>query len=414
MQGTDSELYDVCVIGGGIVGLATGLALLQARPRRLVILEAETTLSAHQTGHNSGVIHSGIYYRPGSLKAKLCTEGRTSLYRFCEEQDVPVERCGKLIVATTEQEIALLDELSRRSVANGVDGVRRVAHSEMREREPEVAGLAGLLVEATGIVSYPRVAEAMAGVIERMGGEIQVGSRVRRIDRSAEGFRLFIQHDEVRCANLVNCAGLHSDRVARMCGIASTIRIVPFRGEYLLLRSERRGLVRHLIYPVPDPALPFLGAHFTRGIDGKVELGPNAILALARHGYSGRQASVRDIAEMVMFPGFWRMSRRHWRMGVDEMARSLSVRHTVERARRLLPALVPDDVEPGHTGVRAQAVDESGKLLDDFALITAERMLHVLNAPSPAATASLAIGRHLAARTVEAFRAPTKVQVTRL
>ena len=399
-----SARYDVAVIGGGIVGLATAMTLLDRARRSVVVLEAEAGIGTHQTGHNSGVIHSGAYYRPGSLKARLCTEGRVELYRFCEERGVRFERCGKVIVATGEAELLRLDEIERRARANGLTAVRRLSPSELREREPHAAGLAAILVEETGIVEFLRVAEAMAAVVRERGGEIRVRAGVQNVIRDAGEFVLVTSAGEVRCHNLINCAGLDSDRVARMCGLATDVRIIPFRGEYFHLRPDRRGLVRHLIYPVPDPDLPFLGQHFTRGLDGDVEVGPNAVLALARHGYSRGRISARDVAEMLGFPGFWAMGRRHWRTAVEELRRSLSVRRSVESVSRMLPALTAADLIPGKAGVRAQAVDRQGRLLDDFHLVSCEGMLHVLNAPSPAATASLAIGRFLAGQAAAAFR----------
>jgi (S)-2-hydroxyglutarate dehydrogenase len=395
--------YDVAVIGGGIVGMATAMTLLGRAGRSLVVLEAEPGIGTHQTGHNSGVIHSGVYYRPGSLKARLCTEGRTELYRFCEEHGVRFERCGKIVVATREAELPRLGEIERRARANGLS-VRRLSPNDIREREPHAVGLAALLVEETGIVDFLRVAEAMAKVVRKRGGEIRVLTGVRRVVRRADEFALISSAGELRCRNIINCAGLQSDRVARMCGLATDVRIIPFRGEYLHLRPDRRGLVRHLIYPVPDPDLPFLGQHFTRGLDGDVEVGPNAVLALARHGYRRGRISARDVAEMLRFPGFWVMGWRHWRTAVEELRRSLSVRRSVESVSRMLPELRAGDVTPGKVGVRAQAVDRHGRLLDDFHLVSREGMLHVLNAPSPAATASLAIGRYLAEQAAAVFR----------
>lgn len=399
-----STRYDVAVIGGGIVGLATAMTLVGRAARSLVVLEAEAGIGTHQTGHNSGVIHSGVYYRPGSLKARLCADGRMELYRFCRERGVRFDRCGKIIVATREAELPQLDELERRARANGLAAVRRLSPGEIREREPHAAGLAAILVEETGIVEFLRVAEAMAGVVRERGGEIRVHAGVQRVVREAGEFVLVSSAGEVRCRNLINCAGLDSDRVARMCGLATDVRIIPFRGEYLNLRPERRGLVRHLIYPVPDPELPFLGQHFTRGLDGDVEVGPNAVLALARHGYTRGQMSARDVAEMLGFPGFWAMGWRHWRTAVEEVRRSLSVRRSVESVSRMLPELRATDLVPGKAGVRAQAVDRRGRLLDDFHLVSSEGMLHVLNAPSPAATASLAIARFLAVQAAATFR----------
>ncbi len=404
MELSGRERFEVAVIGGGIVGLATALALLRKTRGPLIVLEAEERLASHQTGHNSGVIHSGVYYKPGSLKAGLTAEGRDTLYRFCEEREVPFERCGKVIVATRPSELPLLDELQRRAVANGLGSVRRWSPGELREREPHAAGLAALHVGETGIVDYTRVADAMASAIRELGGTIVTGAGVTGIALRPSAFVLRTDAGEVECRNLVNCGGLWCDRIAAMCGVRPDIRIVPFRGEYYRLRAERRHLVSHLIYPVPDPALPFLGVHFTRHIDGSVEAGPNAILALARRGYSRRDLNLRDVAELVRFPGFWRLAARHWRSEVGEMCRSLSVRAFARALQTLVPEIRVEDLEHGGAGVRAQAVGTDGRLLDDFCLHEQEGMLHVLNAPSPAATASLAIGRVLAGKAEAVFR----------
>jgi L-2-hydroxyglutarate oxidase len=387
---------DVAVIGGGIVGCATAMTLATRRPLALVVLEAEARLSAHQTGNNSGVIHSGLYYKPGSLKATNCTRGREALYRFCAEHGIAHDRCGKVVVATVPQEVPRLDELERRGRANGLTGVRRLAPEEIREREPHCSGLDGLWVPQTGIVDYVGVTEAYARVVRERGGEVRTSARVFGLRRDGAVLVLETTAGEVRCRNLVNCAGLQSDRVARLCGVRPGLQIVPFRGEYYELVPERRHLVRNLIYPVPDPAFPFLGAHFTRTIKGGIEAGPNAVLALRREGYRKRAISPRDVLTYACYSGFWRMASRHWRMGLGEVHRSLSRRAFVTALRRLLPELQVADVHPAGAGVRAQALDPSGKLVDDFRIVEAERMIHVLNAPSPAATASIAIGESIA------------------
>ena len=382
------------VVGGGIVGLATALALAE-RGYPGVVLEAEERLAAHQTGHNSGVIHSGLYYKPGSLKARTCREGLESMYRFCEEEGVPHRRSGKLVVATRDAELPRLAMLEDRGRANGVS-LRRLSQGEIREHEPEVAGIAGLWVEDTGIVNYAAVTEAMGRRLIRNGGEIRTGHRVLGIGRDGASTVVRTTKGEVRASLLVNCAGLQCDRVARMAGLEPGVRIVPFRGEYFTLRPDRAHLVRGLIYPVPDPALPFLGVHFTRGIDEVVEAGPNAVLAFRREGYRWTDVSLRDILDWAAFPGFWRMAKAQWRNGTDEMLRSLSRTRFLHSLQALLPALVDADIAPGGSGVRAQAVDRTGKLVDDFFLQTCQGQVHVLNAPSPAATASLAIGREIA------------------
>jgi L-2-hydroxyglutarate oxidase len=386
------------VIGGGIVGIATALALAE-RGHVPLVLEAEDGLARHQTGHNSGVIHSGLYYKPGSLKARMCRAGLEAMYRFCAEEGVATRRCGKLVVAVRADELPRLATLEERGRANGVS-LRRLGTEEIKEHEPEVVGLAGLWIDETGVVDYSRVTEAMARRLVRLGGEVRTGHRVISIERDRNELVLATPRGEVRASRLVNCAGLQSDRIARLAGVQPGVRIVPFRGEYYILRAERRDLVRGLIYPVPDPALPFLGVHFTRGIDDVVEAGPNAVLALRREGYSWGDISIRDIADWAAFPGFWRMARAQWRNGLTEVRRSLSRARFLKSLQALMPALTDDDIERGGSGVRAQAVGSDGRLIDDFFIQSAPGMLHVLNAPSPAATASLAIGRELADRLI--------------
>jgi L-2-hydroxyglutarate oxidase len=395
--------YDVVVIGGGIVGLATARALSERLRGALAVLEAETAVGQHQSGHNSGVIHSGLYYKPGSLKARNCVEGRDLMYRFCEEHGVPHERCGKLVVATGERELPALDELERRGRANGLTGMRRVGPEELRDLEPNVAGIAGLHVPQTGIVDYPRVIALLADQVRASGGEILLGARVVRVRRSGRDLVLETARGPVTTRGLVNCAGLQSDRVARLCGIEPGVEIVPFRGEYYELRHDRRHLVRNLVYPVPDPAFPFLGVHFTRMINGGVEAGPNAVLAWKREGYRHRDVSLRDLAQMARYGGFWRMAGRYWMTGIGEMYRSLSKRAFVAALRKLVPDLRADDIVHRGAGVRAQAVERNGLLCDDFRIAEGEGMVHVLNAPSPGATASLSIGRVIADLAVRRF-----------
>lgn len=389
--------YDVAVVGGGIVGCATALALCAAHPGlKLVLLEKEGRLAAHQTGHNSGVIHAGLYYRPGSLKAQNCTAGREALYALCAEHDLPCERCGKVVVAVEERDLPALDELERRGRANGLSGLERLDAAQVRSREPQAAALAGLFVPQTGIVDYTRVTETLAELVRRHGGVIRLGTEVRAGRLAADGLTLFTSAGDVRSRFLVNCAGLHCDRVARACGVDPGVRIVPFRGEYYQVRAERRDLVRHLLYPVPDATLPFLGVHFTRMIDGTLEAGPNAVLAWKREGYRWHDISAADLVDTLAFPGFWRLAGRFWRTGLAEYHRSFSRRAFVTSLQRLVPAITAADVTRGGAGVRAQAVDRDGRLVDDFRIVTGERMVHVLNAPSPAATAALSIGRTIA------------------
>lgn len=389
--------YDVAVIGGGIIGTATAMALADRGDVSVTVLEAEERLAVHQTGHNSGVIHSGLYYRPGSLKARNCVEGREALYRFCEENGIAHERCGKIVVATEERELPRLEELRRRGTANGLKGLRKLGPDEIRGYEPHVCGIAGLAVEETGIVDFAAVTEAFARRVRESGGEILTGTRVLGVRREPGGLVVETTRDALACRYAINCAGLQSDRVARMCGARPGVRIIPFRGEYYELVPERCGLVRNLVYPVPDPEFPFLGVHFTRTMRGVVEAGPNAVLAFRREGYDKWSFSLRDTAETLAYGGFWRMALRYWRMGMGEFHRSLSKRAFVAALARLIPELAAADVRAGEAGVRAQAVAPNGSLVDDFRIIEAERMVHVLNAPSPAATASISIGRTVAA-----------------
>ncbi len=390
-----ATLFDVAIVGGGIVGTATGMALAEAG-QRVIVIEAEEKLAAHQTGNNSGVIHSGIYYKPGSAKARNCADGRERLYRFCAENGIAYERCGKLIVATDATELPALDEIERRGLANGLTGLRRLSGPELREFEPHVAGIAGLHVPQTGIVDFPATTRAYARKIQEAGGEIRTSARLLRVTHSGPELILETTAGEVRSRFLVNCAGLLCDRVARMCGIDPGVKIIPFRGEYYELAPSAHHLVRNLIYPVPDPRLPFLGVHFTRMIKGGIEAGPNAVLALRREGYRFWQFSARDTAEMLAYPGFWKMAAKFWKVGAMEVHRSLSQREFWLALRRLVPAVAFHDLVRAGAGVRAQAVAPDGKLVDDFHIRGADRMIHVLNAPSPAATASISIGRSIA------------------
>jgi L-2-hydroxyglutarate oxidase len=395
--------HDIAIIGGGIVGLGTALALGEQTSTRLVVLEAEGKLAQHQTGHNSGVIHSGLYYKPGSLKAKNCAEGRELMYRYCAENGIAHERCGKVVVATDEQELPALDELERRGIANGLKGMRRLTPAEIREHEPHVAGIAGLFVAETGIVDYKQVAESYASKVRDRGGDVRLDARLVGFRRSGSEFVLTTTQGEVTCRSLVNCAGLQSDRVARLCGVDPKLQIIPFRGEYYDLVPERWGLVKNLIYPVPDPRFPFLGVHFTRMIHGGVEAGPNAVLAFRREGYTRSSFRAKDVLQMLGYRGFWRMARKYYDMGVAEMYRSFSKRAFLRALQRLVPELKSEDIRRAGAGVRAQAVDPDGKTVDDFRIVEAERMVHVLNAPSPAATASISIGRTIAGMAVTNF-----------
>ena len=387
--------HPVVIIGGGIVGLATALSLVRQRITNVCVLEAESRLAAHQTGHNSGVIHSGLYYRPGSMKARYCVEGREALYRFCAEQGVAHERCGKIVVAVSKDQLPALEMLEERSVANGLDGVRRLSLEEMREREPHVAGVAGLLVPQTGIVDFVGVAEAYARLIREAGGVIRTAAPVRAIRADRNGFVLQAGDEEQQASHIINCAGLDSDRIAQMAGLNPDVRIIPFRGQYVKLKPAAESLVRHLIYPVPDPQFPFLGVHFTRMVHGGVEAGPNAVLTFRRHWYQSGDKSRRDF-RILGYPGFWRMAGRYARMGCAEMWRARSLSAFVHALQALVPDVRVSDVEPHGSGVRAQAVGRDGRLVDDFRILEGSRQIHVLNAPSPAATASLSIGNHVA------------------
>ena len=390
--------FDFVVAGGGIVGLATARALARGGARRVAVLEAEREVGAHQSGHNSGVVHSGLYYRPGSLKARLCVEGRLALERYCAERGVAFERCGKLVVATRPDELPRLEGLEQRGLANGLTGVRRLPAEAIREHEPHATGLAALHVPETGIVDFPAMCRELATDVVVAGGAVLTDHAVRAARRDGGEVVVETVAGEVRARVLVGCAGLHADRLARACGVEPLVRIVPFRGEYHLLAPARRALVRHLVYPVPDPRFPFLGVHFTRRVNGEIEAGPNAVLALARHGYSWGRVSARDLAETIAWPGFWRLASRHAGHALGEVHRSLDRHAFASALRRLVPELRDGDLAPARAGVRAQALARDGSLVDDFHLVRGERQLHVLNAPSPAATASLAIGEWIAAQ----------------
>ena len=391
-----AQMADVVIVGGGIVGLATACALTRRPGRKVVVLEAESALAQHQTGHNSGVIHSGLYYKPGSLKARNCTLGREALYRFCAEQGVACERCGKLVVAVLESELPALDELERRGRANGLEGMLRLKGPALQDYEPHVAGLEALWVPQTGIVDFPGVTAAYARLTVEAGGEVRTGARVVGVRREGSGLVVETASGPVRGRHLINCAGLQSDRVARLCGFDPGLQIIPFRGEYYELVPGQHHLVRNLIYPVPDPRFPFLGVHFTRMVKGGIEAGPNAVLAFRREGYHKLDFSLRDSVDMATFPGFWSMAGKFWRTAAGEFHRSFSKDAFVTALQRLLPDLQAGHLVPGGAGVRAQAVTREGALVDDFRILEGERMIHVLNAPSPAATASLSIGQGIA------------------
>ncbi len=384
------------MIGGGIVGLATARSLADKGVGSLVVLEAENELALHQTGRNSGVIHSGLYYRPGSDKARFCASGRDALYRFCDDNEIAYRRCGKLVVAVDDSELPALDRLAERADANGLEGVERLDAAGIRDKEPSAVGVGALWVPQTGIVDFSRVAARLAELIADKGGRILTSARVRKVSTEPSGIKIETDSKTVRCRLLINCAGLQADRVARLCGLKPEIRLVPFRGEYLELTASAADKVNGLIYPVPDPRLPFLGIHLTRTIDDRVLAGPNAVLAWKREGYRATDFSLRDTADTLLYPGFWRLATGFWRTGAGEMYRSWNRAAFVEGLQRLMPTVTAEQLAPSRSGVRAQAIDARGRLLDDFQILQSDRMLHVLNAPSPAATAALAIGGHLA------------------
>jgi (S)-2-hydroxyglutarate dehydrogenase len=390
---------DLVVVGGGIVGLATARAVLERRPdARITLLEKADEVGTGQTGHNSGVIHAGIYYAPGSLKARLSREGRIATVEFCERHGIPFELVGKLVVATDERERERLDALEGRARANGIE-LERIGEGELREREPEVRGVSAIWSPTTGIVDYRAVARALRAELEEAGVTVRLGTRVTGIAEDPRG--VIVRTDdggELRAARLVACAGLQADRIARLGGLRTDVRIVPFRGEYFELAPERSGIVRHLIYPVPDPSMPFLGVHLSPTIDGRMTVGPNAVLGLAREGYPRGSVSPRDVADFALYPGFWRMAARNARPAAIELRNSALKRGYLAECRKYAPSLALDDLRTRSAGIRAQAVRRDGALVEDFLIERTARQVHVLNAPSPAATSAIPIGRELADR----------------
>lgn len=398
-----SKVYDVAIIGGGIIGTATAMSLQKEYHLNTVVIEAENDLAYHQTGNNSGVIHSGLYYKPGSLKAENCVLGRKLMYQFCEENDIPHQKCGKLVIAFSSDEIPHLDVLEQKGLANGLKGLKRLKKDELKEFEPHAAGIEGLFVPETGIVDYKKVTDTYAKVIIENNGEIKTQTRFIELKCENNELLLITNKAEIRAKVLVNCAGLQSDRVAKLCGVNPKLMIIPFRGEYYNLFREKEYLVRNLIYPVPDPKFPFLGVHFTRMINGGVEAGPNAVLAFKREGYKQSDYSLSDLMEMALYKGFWRMAAKHYKMGMDEFRRSLNKNLFVHALQRLIPEIKNEDIYRAGSGVRAQALEPDGKLVDDFRIIEKEKMIHVLNAPSPAATASISIGKTIASIVKKKF-----------
>jgi (S)-2-hydroxyglutarate dehydrogenase len=393
---------DILVVGGGIVGLATAWRLQQAQPRlRLTLLEKEPGLGRHQTGNNSGVLHAGLYYKPGSAKAQLAVQGLQQMIAFCREHDLPFEQCGKIVIATSPEELPRLETLWERGRANGLQGLRKLTAEQIKEIEPHAAGLAAIHVPQEAIVDYPAVTTKLGDLIQQGGGEVRLGARVTRLVPNGDGWVAQSSLGEFTAKRVITCAGLLSDRLVKAAGQRSPAKIIPFRGEYFKIRKDRQFLVKHLIYPVPDPKFPFLGVHFTRLIHGGVEAGPNAVLAFAREGYRWTQINLRDLAESLLFPGLWRFLGAHPSMCGYEIRRSLSKREFTRSLQKLVPEIQPEDLESGGAGVRAQAMRADGKLVEDFQFVEAPGLLHVLNAPSPAATASLAIGQQIARKVLD-------------
>ncbi len=393
--------YDIIVIGGGIVGLATAMAI--CKQAKTLVIEAEERLAMHQTGNNSGVIHSGLYYKPGSLKAGNCVKGRQALYAFCKEHGIAHDQCGKVVVATREDELPALEELYRRGSENGLTGLKKITPDEIRDIEPHVRGIAGLYVPQTGIVDFVQVCERFADEVRKQKGDIQTNTRFLGVEKRNSELVLNTSRGKITAKYLINCGGLYSDRIAKKCGVDPGLQIIPFRGEYYEIKKDFEGLVKNLIYPVPDPRFPFLGVHFTRMIHGGIEAGPNAVLAFKREGYKKLSFSIRDVVEYMTYIGFWKMAMKYWKMSVGEYYRSFSKRAFVRALQRLIPEIDRHAVTPGGAGVRAQALEPDGKLVDDFRIVQAEQMIHVLNAPSPAATAAISIGEAIAEKACSAF-----------
>ena len=397
--------YDVVVIGGGIVGLATALQLQKAKPGlKLIVIEKETALARHQTGNNSGVIHSGLYYKPGSLKATNCIRGYHLLLDFCNVNEIPYDLCGKIVVATSQEEVPLLNNLFVRGQQNGLANLKRLSQGELKEYEPHVAGIDGIFVPQTGIVNYTLVAEKYGELIKRSGGEIHLGEKVLEIEKKSGDAVVVTQKQSYSTKLVINCGGLYSDKVAEMTVPELNVKIIPFRGEYYKLKKEKEYLVKNLIYPVPDPNFPFLGVHFTRMAKGGVEAGPNAVLAFKREGYKKSDINLSELAESLAWPGFRKVASKYWRTGFGEMYRSFSKAAFTKALQKLIPEIQQDDLVEGGAGVRAQACDRTGGLVDDFMILENEFAINVCNAPSPAATSSLAIGETVAALAEKRFR----------
>ncbi len=404
-------MYDFAIVGGGIVGLASALALGKRYPNaRIVVLEKESNWAFHQTGNNSGVIHSGIYYKPGSFKAKFCREGSRSMVEFCQKYGINHEVCGKVIVATEENELPLLENLYKRGWENGLS-VTKLGAEEVKEIEPHVRCLAGIRVPTTGIVDYKHVCQKYVDLIGIQGGELRLNSKVEKISATRNSQALETNNGTVETRFLINCAGLHSDRIAKLGQLNPQAKIVPFRGEYYELKPEKRYLVKTLIYPVPNPNFPFLGVHFTRMIDGSVHAGPNAVLSFKREGYKKTDFDLRDFVEVMSYPGFWKLVAKHADEGIQEMIRSFNKAAFVRSLQRLIPEVQAEDLIPTHAGVRAQALMNDGKLVDDFLIVTGQNSVHVCNAPSPAATSSIEIGKAIVEQIPEQLHLQAALKV---
>ncbi len=404
-------MYDFALIGGGIVGLASAMALGKRYPNaRIVVLEKENTWAHHQTGNNSGVIHSGIYYKPGSFKAKFCRGGSRSMVEFCQKHGIEHEVCGKVIIATEEKELPLLENLYKRGLENNLS-VTKISAEEVQEIEPHVRCLAGIRVPTTGIVDYKQVCQKYADLIKIQGAELRLNTKVEKISNTSKGQVLETSKGTFETRTVINCAGLHSDRIAKLGQVNPQAKIVPFRGEYYELKPEKRYLVKTLIYPVPNPDFPFLGVHFTRMIDGSVHAGPNAVLSFKREGYKKTDFDLGDFAEVMTYPGFWKLAAKHANEGIQEMVRSFYKAAFVRSLQRLIPEVQADDLIPTHAGVRAQALMNDGKLVDDFLIVKSENSVHVCNAPSPAATSSIEIGKAIVEQIPEQPHLQTALSV---
>ena len=391
-------MYDFAIVGGGIVGLSTGMAIYERFPNsKVIVIEKESAVAEHQTGHNSGVIHSGIYYQPGSFKARFARQGSQSMTKFCQTHGIQHDICGKVIVATKEEELPLLDNLYKRGLENKLN-IQKISIDELKEIEPHVNGLSAIRVPQAGIVNYRQVSEKFADIIREQGGEIQLNTKVEKIHEESDNVTIETSRGTVKARMVINCAGLHSDRVAASAGYKTDMKIVPFRGEYYKLKPEKRYLVKNLIYPVPNPKFPFLGVHFTRMISGEVDAGPNAVLSFKREGYKKTDFNARDLAEVLRYGGFWKLAGKFMKEGLDEYVRSFSKKQFTKSLQELIPEIQEDDLIPAPAGVRAQALRDDGNMVDDFHIIVGKRTIHVCNAPSPAATASIEIGKEVVSR----------------